>query len=29
LRDADDWERLVPPGVAEVLKRLERRVRVL
>jgi nicotinamide-nucleotide adenylyltransferase len=29
LRDAGDWESLVPPGVAEVLKRLERRVRVL
>jgi nicotinamide-nucleotide adenylyltransferase len=29
LRDGGDWESLVPPGVAEVLKRLERRVRVL
>jgi nicotinamide mononucleotide adenylyltransferase len=24
LRDGGDWERLVPPGVARVLKRLER-----
>ena len=29
LRDGDNWETLVPPGVAHVLKRLERRVRVL
>jgi nicotinamide-nucleotide adenylyltransferase len=29
LREGADWEALVPPGVAEVLKRLERRVRVL
>ena len=29
LRDDADWESLVPPGVAAVLKRLERRVRVL
>src|SRR5947207_14614124 len=29
LREGADWETLVPPGVAEVLKRLERRVRVL
>ena len=29
LREGGDWESLVPPGVAEVLKRLERRVRVL
>jgi nicotinamide-nucleotide adenylyltransferase len=29
LRDGGDWESLVPPGVAQVLKRLERRVRVL
>jgi len=29
LRDGGDWESLVPPGVADVLKRLERRVRVL
>jgi nicotinamide-nucleotide adenylyltransferase len=29
IRDGADWESLVPPGVAEVLKRLERRVRVL
>jgi cytidyltransferase-like protein len=29
LRNGGDWESLVPPGVAEVLKRLERGVRVL
>jgi nicotinamide-nucleotide adenylyltransferase len=29
LRDGGDWEGLVPPGVAEVLKRLEGPVRVL
>jgi hypothetical protein len=29
LREGGDWERLVPPGVADVLKRLERGVRVL
>ena len=29
LRNGGDWESLVPPGVAKVLKRLERRVRVL
>jgi nicotinamide-nucleotide adenylyltransferase/phosphinothricin biosynthesis protein PhpF len=29
LRDGGDWESMVPPGVADVLKRLERRVRVL
>jgi nicotinamide-nucleotide adenylyltransferase len=29
LREGGDWESLVPSGVAEVLKRLERRVRVL
>jgi cytidyltransferase-like protein len=29
LRDGGDWKRLVPPGVAGVLERLERRVRVL
>jgi cytidyltransferase-like protein len=29
IREGGDWESLVPPGVAEVLKRLERRVRVL
>jgi nicotinamide-nucleotide adenylyltransferase len=29
LREGGDWENLVPPGVAEVLKRLEGRVRVL
>jgi len=29
LREGADWESLVPPGVADVLKRLERRVRVL
>ncbi|HEY6836704.1 MAG TPA: adenylyltransferase/cytidyltransferase family protein [Gaiellaceae bacterium] len=29
LRDGGEWERLVPPGVAQVLKRLERGVRVL
>ena len=29
LREGADWETLVPPGVADVLKRLERRVRVL
>ena len=29
LREGGDWETLVPPGVAQVLKRLERRVRVL
>jgi cytidyltransferase-like protein len=29
LKEGADWETLVPPGVAEVLKRLERRVRVL
>jgi nicotinamide-nucleotide adenylyltransferase len=29
LRDGGDWKRLVPPGVAGVLARLERRVRVV
>jgi nicotinamide-nucleotide adenylyltransferase len=29
IRDGSDWENLVPPGVAQVLKGLERRVRVL
>jgi len=29
LRDGGDWEGLVPPGVAEVLKRMKRPVRVL
>jgi cytidyltransferase-like protein len=29
LRGGGDWESLVPPRVAQVLKRLERRVRVL
>ena len=29
LREGGDWESLVPPGVADVLKRLKRRVRVL
>ena len=29
LREGEDWENLVPQGVAEVLKRLEGRVRVL
>jgi nicotinamide-nucleotide adenylyltransferase len=29
IREGGDWESLVPPGVADVLKRLERRVRVL
>jgi nicotinamide-nucleotide adenylyltransferase len=29
LREGGEWESLVPPGVAQVLKRLERRVRVL
>ena len=29
LREGGDWESLVPPGVADVLKRLERGVRVL
>jgi nicotinamide-nucleotide adenylyltransferase len=29
LREGGDWEGLVPPGVTQVLKRLERRVRVL
>ena len=29
LREGGDWESLVPPRVADVLKRLERRVRVL
>jgi nicotinamide-nucleotide adenylyltransferase len=29
MRDGGDWESLVPPGVAQLLKRLERRVRVL
>ena len=27
--DGSDWERLVPPGVAALLRRLERRVRVV
>ena len=29
LRDGGDWERLVPPGVAGVLKRLKHAVRVV
>jgi hypothetical protein len=29
LRDGGDWERLVPPGVAGVLKRLKHPVRVV
>jgi nicotinamide-nucleotide adenylyltransferase len=29
MREGADWESLVPPGVSEVLKRLERGVRVL
>jgi nicotinamide-nucleotide adenylyltransferase len=29
LREGGDWESLVPPAVAQVLKRLERRVKVL
>ena len=29
LREGGDWERLVPPGVAALLRRLERRVRVV
>jgi nicotinamide-nucleotide adenylyltransferase len=29
IREGGDWESLVPPAVADLLKRLERRVRVL
>jgi nicotinamide-nucleotide adenylyltransferase len=29
LREGGDWESMVPPGVTAVLKRLERRVRVV